>query len=212
MEFSITKPSVTGKEPEFEFNYLNQWHKIYYIKFYLWMKLPQLCMSKLAVIFWLVITWMDPEKETFKVRSGWKLVRWDRKPKAPVPEMSLCWQLAKKNNVCFDNMALLWILRMSSIANVRHSRGYEASKPQVRGTLRVQWCYSLYCYFCQKGTFTRALYKCGLEERGLCPRVSVYMPVCMCLCPPGHGFVCAMRPLLEWIAYVFLTCLGLLNS
>lgn len=34
------------------------------------MKLPQLCMSKLAVIFWLVITWMDPEGETFKVRSG----------------------------------------------------------------------------------------------------------------------------------------------
>lgn len=34
------------------------------------MKLPQLCMSKLAVIFWLVITRMNPEREIFKVKSG----------------------------------------------------------------------------------------------------------------------------------------------
>lgn len=201
LEFSITKPSVTGKEPEFEFNYLNQWYKIYYVKFYLWTKLPQLFMSKLAVIFWLVITRMDPEGEIFKVRSG----NWSGGIKSLKHQFLKCRcvgsrGLATKNNVCFDNMALLWTLRMSSIANAKHLRGYEASTPKVRGTLRVQWCYPLHGYICQNAIFTWALYKCGLEERGLCPCVFVYMPACMCLCPPGHGVVCALRPLLEWIA------------
>lgn len=182
LEFSITKPSVTGKEPEFEFNYLNQWYKIYFIKFYLWMKLPQLCMSKLAVIFWLVITRMDPGGETFKVRSE----NWSGGIGSPKHQFLKCpcigsRGIATKNNVRFDNMALL------RRANARHSRGYEASTPQVRGTLRVQWCYPLHGYFGQNATFTWASYKCGLEERGLCLRVSVYMPVCMCLCLPGHG-------------------------
>lgn len=103
------------------------------------MKLPQLCMSKLAVIFWLVITRMDPEGETFKVRSE----NWSGGIGSPKHQFLKCpcigsRGIATKNNVCFDNMALLWILRVSSRTNARHSRGYEASTPQVRGTLRVQ--------------------------------------------------------------------------
>lgn len=141
-----------------------------------------------------------PRRGTVKVRSE----NWSGGIGSPKHQFLKCPCIgsrgrATKNNGCFDNMALLWILRMSSRANARHSRGYEASTPQVRGTLRVQWCYLLHGYFGQNATFIWASYKCGLEERGLYPRVSVYMPVCMCLCLclPGHGFVCALRPLLE---------------
>lgn len=74
----------------------------------------------------------EPRKGNFQGEK-WKLVRWDRDPKdqsLKCPHVGSR-GLATKDNLCFDNMALLWILWMSSIANARHSRGYEASIPQV---------------------------------------------------------------------------------
>lgn len=63
----------------------------------------------------------------------WKLVRCDREPKDQLLKCPCVGSrgLATKENLCFDNMALLRILWMPSIGNARHSRVYEASIQQV---------------------------------------------------------------------------------